>query len=498
MGLLFGRNKVKDTNIAYSMSKSIVRITGQVTETEDPLVETKTRSAEAVTELLTIADLSTSGQLTIRIPGKAHADTSSTIVLRDDRRVESIEAKFTGRGRTAVKAGVVGLGVLAAGVLAFVAPPIGVPMILSGALGAAAAATKSYLLPPNNESLDVEESDADKRFGKYLSANQADGTKLGQYRSAIAALTTAHAAAAGAGDFDALERLSKQLAFVRAEAAIYETKFTAWCLEQIKTTKLPIEPLDFDIDELPDKDELQKRLNTEKMDGPERQLELSEPRWLVAARRFGVAVSIDKVPTQRVPQPHIGDGEIEILYRPATDVTIQVWKVSAVKGDAATPVHDAELPAGVYYVTDLVEIRTARVVIASTPPVKIALDVTAFRTGSLKVTFNDIGEPKEIGGEATSQVLDTVAELGDNLKAGLETGSGIAAAVVPGSATAAYLERQIAIAKSRNELAPASADAMALSELKAAVELAELEARLRIARLNSLRTSGSVIISIGG
>lgn len=485
--------KTPSMTIAYSLSRSVIRITGQVTETEDSITGKRTKSAEAVSELLTVADLSPDAQKEITIPGGLWSDTVSTIVLRDDRRLESIEASFTGKGPKVLKAATVGLGVVAGGILAFAAPPIGIPL-LAGSLG---AATRFLMREADAPPV----TDDEKRFDKFSEAFKEEAEMLRRYRVALAKLTEAHAVAAEAENFEALEKISKELALIRAEAAIYEMKYVEWCLDQIRTTKSPIESADFAIGELPDEDNLRKMLHTaDKTDRSERHLLASTPRWAVVARKFGIAVSVDLLEHQRAAQPPIGGGEIELSYRPGTDVILRIWKVTLVDevdGVENTPIDENEIKPSSHYSVSLVDSKATRVVIESSKLVTFGLDVRIFRSGKMKVTFNDLGEPKEIGSEASSQAADAIAEFGDNLKAGLETGSAISAAVVPGSATQAYLERQVAITKSRNELAAPSADAKALADLQGAVQIAELEARLRLARQAALQTSGSVIYSIG-
>jgi hypothetical protein len=126
------------------------------------------------------------------------------------------------------------------------------------------------------------------------------------------------------------------------------------------------------------------------------------------------------------------------------------------------------------------------------------MDLSAWKNGKIKLTFNDLGEPKEIGGDASSLVAAAAADFGETLKSGVESGSALASALIPGSATAAYLERRVQMAKHESELAAPSDDVKELAALKKSVEIAELEARLRLARLAALRSSGTVVYNVGG
>ena len=90
------------------------------------------------------------------------------------------------------------------------------------------------------------------------------------------------------------------------------------------------------------------------------------------------------------------------------------------------------------------------------------------------------------------------------MKSSLETGSAISQALAPGSATAKSVERQLQIAKNRKELAPfltvatPDPEAESLKALRESVEIAELEMRLQIAKMQQLRTSAKVVYNFGG
>jgi hypothetical protein len=144
------------------------------------------------------------------------------------------------------------------------------------------------------------------------------------------------------------------------------------------------------------------------------------------------------------------------------------------------------------------EVRRLRVVRADAPVRVLRLEVDAWHSGSLKVAFNDLGEPSEIGGTGESLAVDAAAGLPGAVKDGLATGSDIAGSLVPGSALEAALTREVALAKARADLlpdppaaAPTPAE-QALATLKAEVELAELQARLRLAQTAS--GAGAVIV----
>jgi hypothetical protein len=486
-----------DVVLTYSLAKSVVRISGQVTATHDTITGKRTQTAEAAAELLTVADLAPSAQQELRIPERAHANTSNTVVFRDDRRLESVEASFTGRGPNTLKAVAAIGGLLIGGAVAFVNPIAG-GGVVAGSLSALGSSTRKLFraLPVT---VNIDEQDEPPAMTAYREAHRAEAELLATYNRALARLTTEHAAASD-GPLDELERLSRALQLVRGEAERYQRAFAEWCLEQIETTASPIEIHDFDIDDLPTRADLLARVNTRDVDDFDaRHLQGTQPRWVQTARRFGVAVSIDNMSPQRPEQPSYGHGEIKVNFRPGTDITMRLWKVRHIESDNSgrTTVVDIATPTS-YYEADLMETRIGRVVKQREAAVCFALDIDAWKSGKLKLTFNDLGEPKEIGGDASSQGADAIAAIGDTLKTGAESGSALAAAMTPGSATATYLERKVALAKNRAELTPADDDAKALAGLKHSVEIAELEARLRLARLNALRTSGTIIYNVGG
>jgi hypothetical protein len=173
-----------------------------------------------------------------------------------------------------------------------------------------------------------DELEHDPYFEAYQLHHEAAADLLMQYSRALASLVVEHSQAAASATTEDYEVLTKKLGFVRTEVELHERRFVEWRLEQVESTVSPIEVRDFDMEDLPDQATVLRTLNTrDKADDDERLLRGNLEDWVNVARRFGVAVSLDNLTPQRDEQPPVGSGDIEVHFRPGTDVTLRVWRV---------------------------------------------------------------------------------------------------------------------------------------------------------------------------
>lgn len=185
------------------------------------------------------------------------------------------------------------------------------------------------------------------------------------------------------------------------------------------------------------------------------------------------------------------DGEDDVVVRYCLGCTVRIttWAVKEENGQwNAVPT----------------SMQTQRVVDwTEDDPVEIRLGRDAWNDGAIRVVFNELGEPSEVGGDSASLTAGALSDLPGTVKDALEGGVSITKALVPGGAIAERLNREVAIAEQTKKLSdliggstPTAAEEE-LRRLQDAVKVAELRARLAMAEaLSRSGSSASVIYGI--
>ena len=288
-----------------------------------------------------------------------------------------------------------------------------------------------------------------------------------------------------------LEALDRRQRLVARHLQPFEDHHAAWLHSQTTKTLAGVHEVTIDVDRLPSRQQLLDTLaaQTHAPGG----VDDSKQPWLKWAVLSELAVSVDVETGAAAGDNGVSvsgraeDDDVLVEWRAAVPATVRTWSVTWI------PEHEAHDPAGAeetvlgHYDAVVTDITHRRLVRRSAPSSVLRLSKGLFKSSKVTVSFNATGEPEQIGVDQSSQLADTVAAVPGALVDSLGQGSSIAAAAVPGSATAARLAQALAVAKNRSELSPlltapdenAATAAAARSSLQDAVSMAELEVRLQ-------------------
>jgi hypothetical protein len=480
----------------YALGHTVLRLRFQKIRTSDALAHTVETTFEGTAEVVTEAD--PGARRTIDIPDRSRAaTTTSRLVLASDRRLTAVEAGATGKGPAWLKAGAGIAGTLVGAVVSFVNPVVGV------GLAAASAGTLRSPVKGFGESLTgtdgtAAEPQEDPRLVAYAVEHPLEKGQLVSFRAARATLLEQLASQAATADARTVLDLSRRLAIVNSQLVPLEAGFAVWLASQRKREVLDVTVVDLGVEDLPSDRAFTDYFRALAARGPHAGPRDDDPAWARWAFRSGLGVSAEWPDPAAPAGAHHDSHPITVAFREGTTARFTTWSVTrrlvAGKKDGG----GNEQPERQEFDLVATEVRRLRVVRADAPVRVLRLEVDAWHSGSLKVAFNDLGEPSEIGGTGENLAVDAAAGLPGAVKDGLATGSDIAGSLVPGSALEAALTREVALAKARADLlpdppaaAPTPAE-QALATLKAEVELAELQARLRLAQTAS--GAGAVIV----
>ena len=506
-----------ELSIDYWLPVSVVRLTGQKYEIEDL---TKPRGQQKRTESVLTAQLQTQpdveAQRSLLLKDGDLTETAAAVTFSADGRLLSIDASTEGQGPALVKAGVTLGGTILGTVLAFQNPLLGVP----------ALAAIGRVQPTNRFKAGPEGEDATKPSALlpgYTKAHPNEARVLDTYLRALATLMESHAIAAEEGDLARVRDLTRLLRLTRTEASLLQDHYQSWLAKQVVRTRTETVEEDFVIDNLPTERVLRERLDTRSVreihaysqDEARRELVDSETEkvpWAVFGRDHGIAVSVDYLdaPAPVADTSHDSDA-LMLAFRKGRTARIRTWVVERVPTNETRDGggNDVTIPAHYKVRLAKTEHRTVipRRVNGRPNEITFALPRGAFQKGTLAVTFDESGNLVKLGTKRSSaarNVATTAAELPTTFESGLDTGSKIAAGLLPGSAEAADLERKLKIAKTQKELNGfADTDqpdpaATALKKLQAQVREAELKARLTQAQaLENQVASGLTVVHIG-
>lgn len=496
-----------DTVYGYVLAKSVLRVRAERFEVTDHLRGTTQKVSEPVFDLLTVGDPDARAAREVRLP--TSSDSTSKAVLQPDRRLSAFEATVAGRGPARLSSAVKVGGAVVGALLSVASAPVTAGFgIAAAAAGAAGRTTRSGgakgPLPAAGRPDTTPEVEDSPILAAYRREHPREARLLVDYRTAIASLLDRHAQAALSMDLQTLEAATKALSFARRQARLVEEHFAGWQVDKVTRTPLGLHHEEADVDGLPTSSEVTKTFGDVDHPQSERSLRGREERWVEWGKHLGMTVSIDWQPDQHTPPDsgHFRD-EIRIEYRPAQQATVTTWRIEYLPSRRVKDAGGNEHREGPRYRASKVAVMPMRLVRRDATTVKVSLDEGAFKKGTLRIAFNELGEPSEHGGEAGSLAAEALDGLPDTLKGAVETGGAIPTALVPGGAHAAALERRLAIAKARSDIddllavpdPPADPDPTA--ELQADVALAELEARLVMARAARNGSVPSQVLYVG-
>ncbi|HRA76066.1 MAG TPA: hypothetical protein PLE12_07510 [Propionicimonas sp.] len=477
----------------YALAHTVLRLRFQKIRTRDALAHTTSTSFEGTAEVVTEAD--GGARRRISVPDRsAAATTTSRLVLTADRRLSAVEATSTGNGPAWVKAGVGLATTLVGAVVSFVNPVIGLGMAAAGL-----ATTKAPVRRvTEGEDTPPAAPEEDYRLTAYGTEHGQDKELLVRFRQARAQLLATLADCAASSDAAAVRDLSRRLVVVSEQLVPLEAAFAVWLAAQKQRELLDLVVIDIGIGQLPTDKAFASFFRRLQDGGPHAGPLANDPEWATWAFRSGLGVSAE-FPDPRPPASAAEESRpITLNYREGTTVVLTTWSVTRRLLSDGRDGGGNEVPDS--QVFDLVrsEVRRLRVVRSDAPVRSLHLDVDAWHSGTMKVGLNELGEPSEVGGTGEGLAAATAADLPGTVKDALATGSAIAGSLVPGSALESALTREVAIAKARADLLPAKPSAptpaeQAVANLKAEVELAELQARLRLAQ-GVQGTAGTVIL----
>lgn len=474
----------------YFLSKSLLRLSLDQFVVHNGITGATTTVFEGTASVVDVAD--TRHSESVHVPDAHKANTSSALVFREDRRLSSLDASSTGQGPAWVKAGV-GLAGTVVGLVVSTANPLaGLGVFAAGA--AAAQVTREGLTDQESPTGGVEETAELKAYGAVF----PDAKKvLLQLTVALRKVAEAIGDSAVEAEPQKLKELGAKRTVIVEQLAPLQSHFASWVVSQTTKTLVDRREVSIEIGDLPTGAQLRAAL------AEERWWDEPGPVWLRWARDAGIAVTVDyeDVPPHEETAEEHDHQEICLSYRMGRAAVITTW--------ALTRVHEPERhDAGGNEVAEEVGYRSVpqsrvhrRVVSGDSPVHHIDLSVDLFRSGKVRVVFNDLGEVSEIGGESSRLVAETAGSIPSAVQSSLEGGGKISAALVPGTTTAARLENALAVAKNRKELDPLinpktpGADEQAKAELEAEVAIAELEARLALARQLAGNPGASVVIN---
>jgi hypothetical protein len=478
----------------YFLSKSVLRLSLDQFVVQNEITGSRTTVYEGTAAIVDVAD--TVSPRSVQIPDTHRANTSSTVVFRDDRRLSSLETSSTGQGPVWVKAGI-GIAGTVVGVVISVANPLaGLGLVAAGA----AASTKSLQAlraafaedgPPSGG---VEESAELKAYGvKFPDAKKV----LLQLTVALRELAEEIGERAGSAPWENLEELGARRKLIAEQLMPLQSHFASWVLSKNTKKLVDRREVSIDVGDLPTEEQFEQAI------ARDRWWDESGPSWLRWARDAGIAVTVDYEDASPQEEDHSHE-EVCLEYRAGRAAFITTWAVSRVRKPAHIDDGGNEIAEMVSY-SGVPQSRVHRRVVATDSPVRhFDLDVDLFKSGKLSVKFNELGEVSELGGEHSRLVAETAASVPESVEGAVERGGKISAALIPGTTSAARLKNALEVAKNRKELDPLinpstpDAEAQAKAELEAEVTIAELEARMALARqLASYPSAGVVVHEFG-
>lgn len=483
----------------YYLSRSIVRLTARQTVGTNRVTGSSTSSYEGSTaQLITISD--PEAIMPLDLPeGSSRTSSTSAVVLRDDRRLASFETSASGRGPDWLKAGLSVGSVLLGAVVAVQNPLVGLSLIGAGAqAGKAPAAKRSVHEEAKGDSEPLPEATPDPVELAYRTEHPLEAEVRTKLRAAAAGLARTLGDTADSAGLPELKDLRGRLNIVKEQLAPFEEHRAAWEAALVTETA-QVDIVDLEMHDLPTEASLRVFLEQHA-----RSATPSAPpddnSWREWAIRTQLAVTVDPaLPTEGTGKARSdSEGDVSVYYREGRDATAVTWSVTWVPKRTLTDDGGNESEVAGYYKAARISEQRVRVVSRRSPLRLLSLDTGAWLSGKLRVTFNDLGEPSEVGGEAQALAPDAVASVPQTLSDGLALGGKISASLVPGSATQVAVDRALAVAKARKELSPLLKPASEepetpLSKLQEEVQMAELEARLELAKAASAG-SGVVLV----
>lgn len=468
------------TTYSYRLSRTVLRVTTHTFDVVDRLADSPSgRQVQAIFEIATVAE---KVDQTIEIGDQLSTSTKTKLTFTADRRLASIESSSTGQGPAWLKAGAGLVSTIVGSALSLVSPASSLaPAAMVRAMREVAPGDVADR--PGDNPRPPTVADREQRvFALYRSAHPAEADALIAYREAIPRMMKDHAVAARADDLARLKELSGALSDTRAQAAVVIAHLANWQHDQVQRTLIDVAQEDLGLEEVPPASEVRELLRREDGDSGYR-------RWRELARLTGVALSVDRLDKPVAAALTTGDNEdddIVVRYALGCTARITTWAATADGEDwHATPT----------------SMQTQRVVDwTEEDPVEIRLGRAAWKDGSIRLVFNDVGEPSEVGGDSASVAAGGLGELPGTLKDALEGGVSIAKALVPGGAIADRLDRDVSIAEQKKKLSdllgggtPTAAE-QELKALQDAVKAAELRARLAMAEALSRSGSSAAIV----
>ena len=343
---------------------------------------------------------------------------------------------------------------------------------------------------------------------------RAYGESFPQARQNLARLENALTQIAASIAEDGWKNLSRLQVLVRrqrliaAQIAPLRTHFTNWVLMQTTREVADHREVQIEIGDLPTAQALKTTIAAGPSDGYTGELDWWErpnadlPPWMRWARDAGLAISLDyDEPPQTAANQEPGDpDDIVVWFRPGRAATVTTWAITKQLPAEVRDGGGEPTTSPAKFDARRTEVRHLRVVSAQAKQRRLDLETGAFKSGKLRVVFNTHGEPSEFGGDSSALVASTVSSAPTQFKDSLGQGSALATALVPGSAAAARVKQALEVAKNRKELDPLinppvpDAETKAAKELENEVAIAELEARLELARRLARDPQGALIV----
>lgn len=478
----------------YFLSKTTLRLSLDKYQLENQIEHRITTRYEGTALLIDRADLLSPRK--VRVPERHIADTSSTLVFRDDRRLNSLDASSTGQGPTFVKAGIGVIGTVVGLVVSVTNPLAGLSIAAAGAGAAKGIRFERLTAAPTRLDVGVADDEESPALEAYGEAFKDAKKLLLELTTALRLVSREIGAMAQSATTAELDDLTKRRGLLGSQLDPVQAHFAAWVAAKSTKTLVDRREVDFEIAALPTTEQLKEATAIDQWwKRPERD-------WIRWARDAGVAVTIDFEDDDAPDRDQVADthSEVRLEYRVGRPATVTTWSISREhiperRDDGGNTVAEA-------VATTLVpQSRIHRRLVGADNPVRFfTLDQALFKSGKLSVKFNDIGEVSELGGDGSRLVAKTVSDVPSSLETAFESGGKISAALVPGTTSAARLSQALEVAKNRKELDPLlhpnppDADAKAKAELEAQVAMAELEARLALAHYASSRPGSQVIV----
>ena len=495
---------MSDVAFQYRLPLTYVRVTGTRTAASSslpagPSVTGGTRTTFKLTTTTEVAaDLLSS--YTVTLSRESLAAQKSTWTLTGDSRLTGAERSitvqpFAGLG-AAIKAGSVVAGIAGPALLA-AGPPgwaalAGLTTI--AAAGTSLAVQARTVIEQDDGELAVPISDPGvdpTKYGVhpgYLRQDELQARTLANLRATLVSATERHArtvlALAGAAEPDEAKALLSQvrmlervLASATTGLARAEAQYAAW-LESHTKTETTVVDHRLRIDLVPNETTLKAWASA----APDK----FYSEWESLIRDLGMAVSFDF-------DQHVQDRDIKRLqemrvqlepevvkYRPPRQGILRVWR--------ATPTADGTQ-------TDLELVETQRLLVAA-PGNEQTIAISTGHESSNAVTlgFDDFGALTKVSTELKDPVLERAEGVSGMLTAlseGVTLGKDLREAVSPPS-----LVDQAAEAKAAAELGLTKAPVDPLKEQRDQLELAQLQAQLKLAEQLQSATSPPIVVAL--